>query len=184
LLGDPGPQTYKKSRRGNALVDRAAAHVLAASGRPHEIREFDPEGYDERQYGSPGFNLPVGRLTRSPHGEYPEYHTSADNLELVQPRFLEESLAHARAILDVIERNRVYRNLQPFGEPQLGRRGLYRHFGGARGAVTRKAVLWLLNLSDGEASLLDIAERSGLCFADIAFAAELLVSFELLEEVG
>lgn len=177
LLGDPGPQTYKRSRQGNAVIDRAAAHVLGGA----RVRDFDPEGYDERQYGSPGFNLPVGRLTRSPHGEYPEYHTSADNLDLVQPAFLEESLANVRAILDVVERNRVYRNLAPYGEPQLGRRGLYQHFGGPGGEARRKAVLWVLNMSDGQTPLLDVAERCGIAFREIAEAAELLLRHELLE---
>ncbi len=180
LLGDSGPQTYKRSRRGDTVIDRAAAHVLGDAGR---IVDFDPDGYDERQYCSPGYNLAVGRLTRSPHGEYAEYHTSADNLDLVRPEHLEQSLANARAILNVVDRNRVYRNLEPYGEPQLGRRGLYAHFGGEAGERLRRAAVWVLNLSDGGASLLDVAERSGLRFADIADAAELLANNDLLEEV-
>jgi aminopeptidase-like protein len=184
LLGDSGRQTYKRSRRGNAFIDRAAAHVLRESGRPYDIRDFDPEGYDERQYCSPGFNLPVGRLTRSPHGEYPEYHTSADNLELIQPRRLQESLGVARAILDVVERDRLYLNRFPFGEPQLGRRGLYERFRGDDGDRLRKAVLWVLNASDGKATLLDIAERSGMPFRTIADAADLLAEKGLLEAMA
>jgi aminopeptidase-like protein len=180
LLGDPGPQTYKRSRRGDALIDRAATHVLGKD----RVRDFDPEGYDERQYCSPGFDLPAGRLTRSPHGEYPEYHTSADNLDLVRPEYLEKSLTNALAILDVVERNRVYRNRFPFGEPQLGRRGLYAHFGGDDGEARRKAVLWVLSMSDGGASLLDIAERAGVAFAVVADAADLLLRYELIEEAA
>src|SRR5690606_17084410 len=72
--GDPGPLTYKRSRRGDAGIDRVLAHVLA--GRPHTILDFSPYGYDERQYCSPGFDLPVGSLTRTPYAGYPEYHTS------------------------------------------------------------------------------------------------------------
>ncbi|MCB1022253.1 MAG: DUF4910 domain-containing protein [Acidobacteria bacterium] len=180
LLGDPGPQTYKRSRRGDAEIDRAATLVLGKE----RVRDFDPEGYDERQYGSPGFNLAVGRLTRSPHGEYAQYHSSADDLDLVRPEYLEESLRNALAIVDVLERNRTYRNRVPYGEPQLGRRGLYAHFGGAEGNELRKAVLWALNLSDGETSLLGVAERSGMPFERIADAAELLLGSEMLEVVA
>jgi aminopeptidase-like protein len=80
-VGDSGASTYKKSRRGNAEIDQAVAHVLKTSGKEYQIVDFFPYGYDERQYCSPGFNLPVGCLMRTPHGKYPEYHTSADNLE-------------------------------------------------------------------------------------------------------
>lgn len=184
LLGDPGAPTYKRSRRGDAFVDRAAAHVLGSAGGESRVIDFDPEGYDERQYCSPGFNLPVGRLTRSPHGEYAEYHTSADNLELVEQLYLEESLGVVRRIVDVIERDRVYLNRCPYGEPQLGRRGLYEHFGGDAGELLRKAVLWVLSASDGKASLLAVAERSGLPFESLADAADLLMGKHMLERLA
>jgi aminopeptidase-like protein len=180
-LGDRGNVTYKRSRRGDASVDRAAEHVLAHSGHIHTIVDFSPYGYDERQYCSPGFDLPVGRFGRSPHGEYPEYHTSADNLAFVDPEALADSLAKIVAIVDVLERDGTYRNLAPKGEPQLGRRGLYRAVGGAVDArSTEMAFLWVLNLSDGSASLLDIARRSGLDFDAVHRAAMLLESHELL----
>ncbi|HSQ31807.1 MAG TPA: DUF4910 domain-containing protein [Gemmatimonadaceae bacterium] len=169
-LGDPGRPTYKRSRRGNALVDRAAAHVLRMAGA-HAIRDFIPYGYDERQYCSPGFNLPVGCLTRTPHGEFPEYHTSADNLEFVQPAALEHSLALTESILEVLEHDATYVNLSPKCEPQLGRRGLYRNTGGTTPPGFEMALLWLLNLSDGGHSLLDIAERSAMTFGTIHRAA-------------
>jgi aminopeptidase-like protein len=94
-VGDPGKTTYKKSRRGDAEIDRAACHVLERSREAFEIFDFVPYGYDERQYCSPGFNLPVGVLARTPHGKYPEYHTSADNLSLVQPTFLANHSSNA-----------------------------------------------------------------------------------------
>ena len=81
-VGDPGPVTYKKSRQGNAEIDRAFSHILKTSGQAHTIIDFFPYGYDERQYCSPGFNLPVGCFMRTPHGEYSEYHTSGDNLDV------------------------------------------------------------------------------------------------------
>jgi aminopeptidase-like protein len=179
-IGDAGGFHYKKSRRGNAEIDRAAAHVLRHSSDSHDILDFSPYGYDERQYCSPGFNLPIGCLMRSVWGTFPEYHTSADNLDFIRPPQLAESLRVCTAILDVLERNRRYRNQSPYGEPQLGRRNLYRSTGGDAIGVDISARLWVLNLSDGEHSLLDIAERSGLPFSAISDAAALLCQNGLL----
>jgi aminopeptidase-like protein len=183
-LGDPGKFHYKKSRRGSSEIDRAVLAVLASSGAPFGVEEFVPFGYDERQYCSPGFNLAVGSLTRTPYGRYPEYHTSADNLDFVKPEALEGSLRTYLAVTDVLEGNRRYRNLNPKCEPQLGRRGLYRTIGGDEAGRARElALLWVLNLSDGENDLLDIAERSGMSFAAIREAADALLVVGLLEEV-
>jgi len=182
-IGDAGGFHYKKSRRGNAEIDRAAAHVLTHYSESPEILEFSPYGYDERQYCSPGFNLAVGCLMRSVWGSFPEYHTSADNLEFIHPLQLAESLRMCAAILDVLEHNRSYRNLNPYCEPQLGRRNLYRSTGGESIGSEINARLWVLNLSDGEHSLLDIAERSSLPFAAIRDAAELLFQSDLLSSV-
>ncbi len=179
-VGDARGFHYKKSRRGNAEIDRAAAKVLEDHGGPHEILEFSPYGYDERQYCSPGFNLPIGCLMRSVWGTFPEYHTSADNLEFISPRYLAESLLVCAAILNVLENNQCYCNQSPYGEPQLGKRGLYGSTGGDVVESEVSARLWVLNLSDGENSLLDIAERSGLQFSVISDAAELLFREGLL----
>jgi aminopeptidase-like protein len=179
-LGDPGRSTYKRSRRGEAEIDRAAANVLRHAG-DHAIEAFEPYGYDERQYCSPGFDLPVGCLMRTPHGRYPEYHTSADDMSFVKPPFLADSFAKCLAIVNVMEGNRTYRNLNPMGEPQLGRRGLYGATGGS-GVGDRMAMLWVLNLSDGDHSLLDIAERASLPFDLVRGAADALEAGGLLEE--
>ncbi len=176
-LGDSGPLTYKKSRRGDAVIDRAAAHVLKYAG-DHAVEEFSPYGYAERQYCSPGFNLPVGRLSRTPHGRFPEYHTSADNLDFVRPEHLAGSFRACLAMLDVLENDRTYINMNPKGEPQLGKYGLYADLG-----VDEMAMLWVLNLSDGRYSLLDIAERAGLRFEAIRAAAHRLREHSLLKEV-
>ena len=180
-IGDGGGFHYKKSRRGDAEIDRAAAHVLRHYGESPEILEFSPYGYDERQYCSPGFNLPVGCLMRSVWGTFPEYHTSADNLDFIQPLQLAESLRVCTAIADVLENNRKYCNQNPYCEPQLGRRNLYRSTGGVTVGTEISARLWVLNFSDGQHSLLDIAERSGLPFPAIRDAAELLHEAGLLK---
>lgn len=179
-VGDGGPFTYKRSRRGDAEIDRAASHVLRHSGRAYDVIDFFPYGYDERQYCSPGFNLPVGALSRTTHGHYPQYHTSADDLGFVRPGALAESLELYEAVIDVIERNRRYRNLSPKGEPQLGRRGLYRALGAGRSSEDEMAVFWVLNLGDGEHDLLAVAERARMPFPAIARAADALAATGLL----
>ncbi|SEG73655.1 aminopeptidase-like domain-containing protein [Nonomuraea solani] len=181
--GDAGALTYKRSRRGDAEIDRAVAYVLESSGRPHRTLDFSPYGYDERQYGSPGFNLPVGCLTRSTYASYPEYHTSGDDPAFVLPESLEDTLETCWEVLQVIEANRRYANLSPYGEPQLGRRGLYGALGGRSDTQrAQMAMLWVLNLSDGDNTLLDIARRSGLPFAAVAEAAESLREAKLVAE--
>ena len=180
-LADSGRSTYKKSRRGNAEIDRAVVQVLRDSGTPFNVQEFSPYGYDERQFCSPGFNLPVGCFMRTPYGQYSEYHTSADNLGLIDPLALSDSFQKCFAIFDLLEKNRRYLNQCSKCEPQLGRRGLYGSVGGATNTKTwEMALLWVLNLSDGCSSLLDIAERSGMDFDIIRRAAERLRDSDLL----
>ena len=182
-VGDGGSLTYKKSRRGTAEIDRVVGSVLKSSGRPYSVREFVPYGYDERQFCSPGIDLAVGCLSRTPHGEFSEYHTSKDDLTFLRPASLADSLACVLRIVGVLEGNRVYVNQSPKGEPQLGRRGLYRGFGGSMDARAREmALLWVLNLSDGTRSLLDIADRSGIPYDTIRVAADSLVEVDLLHE--
>jgi aminopeptidase-like protein len=180
-VGDSGMMHYKKSRRANAEIDRAAAHVLQHSGSPYEIIEFSPYGYDERQFCSPGIDLSVGSLTRTPHGRYPEYHTSADDLSVVQPKYLADSLRVYFSVVNVLEQNKYYVNQNPKCEPQLGKRGLYRTMGGnVESKEAELAMLWVLNLSDGRHSLLDIAERSKLAFPALCIAAQALERSGLL----
>jgi aminopeptidase-like protein len=184
-LGDPGNFHYKKSRYGFGDVDRAVLQVLDASGETHSVEDFVPFGYDERQYNSPGFKLRVGSLTRTPYGRYPEYHTAADNLDLVKPESLAGSLRAYLAVMGALDGNRRYLNLNPKCEPQLGRRGLYRTIGGDdQGRQKELALLWVLNLSDGEHGLLDIAEQSRMPFEAIREAAEALLEAGLLKETA
>jgi aminopeptidase-like protein len=181
-VGSIGPLVYKRTRHGDRPIDRAAAHVVVARGG--EVRDFSPWGYDERQYNSPGFDLPVGRLTRTPHGEFPEYHTSADNLSFVRPEVLAESLQAYLEILDVLEHDQVLVSTSPYGEPQLGPRGLYPTVGGQSANDQVMAMLWTMNLADGQHSLLDVAERSGQRFAAIRQAADKLHGAGLLRHDG
>lgn len=180
-VGDSGELHYKKSRQSAAKIDRAAAHVLKHSEGLHQVLEFSPYGYDERQYCSPGINLPVGRLSRTPHGTFPEYHTSADNLDFVHAEKLSDALEVCSEIFWVLESDAIYANTNPKCEPQLGKRGLYRMMGGQPDAgISEMAMLWVLNQSDGKNSLLDIAERSGMPFKEIQSAAEVLHEHHLL----
>lgn len=183
-LGDPGGFHYKKSRQGEAEIDQAVAHVLRHHTEGSEVLDFFPFGYDERQYCSPGFNLAVGCLMRSMGGSFPEYHTSADNLDFIRPLQLAGSLRVCSAVLDVLENNQCFFNRNPHGEPQLGRRNLYPPVGGGTLPPELRARLWVLNLSDGLHSLLDIAERSGIPFPEIRSAAEILRQRGVLSEVG
>lgn len=185
MVGDQGGPTYKKSRRGNTAIDRAMIHSLDHSGLSPTIEEFSPYGYDERQYCSPGFNLPVGLFQRSKFGAIPEYHTSADNLDFIRPDALSQSYRVINEAIGVIEGNGSYCNTLPKGEPQLGKRGLYGAIGGDKdAAAANMAMLWILNLSDGTSSLLDIAERAKLPFAVIQRTAKLLADHGLLKPLA
>jgi aminopeptidase-like protein len=182
-VGDRGHFTYKKSRRGDAEVDRVFSHILRRAGDDDVVIDFFPYGYDERQFCSPAFNLPVGCVMRTPHGQYPEYHTSADDLAFVQPRSLIDSFVKCLEALDILEYNKKYLNQNPKCEPQLGKRGLYRMIGGHTDRIASEfAMLWVLNLSDGCHTLLDIAERSGLALNFIKHAADALAAHDLLRE--
>jgi aminopeptidase-like protein len=180
-VGDAGGPTYKKSRRGDAFIDRAMTHVLRHAAPSPTILDFFPYGYDERQYCSPGFNLPVGLFQRSQFGTFLGYHTSADDLNLIRPEHLESSYRMIASLLEIVEHDWWPRSTIPKCEAQLGRRGLYEAIGGdPEGAAKSMAFLWILNLADGEHSLLDIAERAKLPFGTIADAAGLLKEKELL----
>jgi aminopeptidase-like protein len=183
-VGDKGGFTYKRSRRGNAEIDRVFDYILRTAGDQSKTIDFYPYGYDERQFCSPGFNLPIGCVMRTPFGQYPEYHTSADNWEFISMKALSDSFNKCALALNVLEDNRVYVNQNPKCEPQLGKRGLYQSVGGqTQKQLNEMAILWVLSLSDGNHSLLDIVERSGTAFDSIKVAATLLAEHRLLKEV-
>lgn len=182
MLGDSSPLHYQRSSTGSATIDRAAGVVLRSCYPDATLLDFSPWGFDERQFNSPGIRLPVGRLTRALPGHYPQEHTSADSLDLMSAQALGESWRACLRIFEVLEGDGRYINQSPKGEPQLGKRGLYRQTGGHYDSVPDRhlALLWVLSLSDGSASLLDIAERSGLEFGLIAQCAADLQSAGLL----
>ncbi|NNE18321.1 MAG: DUF4910 domain-containing protein [Myxococcales bacterium] len=181
LLGDAGPFHYKRTRTGAEEIDRVVEFVLAEQGVATKLRDFSPYGYDERQFNSPGIAAPVGRLTRTPNGEYEQYHSSADNLDFVQPDYLEESLRVLERVVTVLEGNVSYRNTAPHCEPQLGKRGLYGSTGGTQPKKREHAMLWILSFSDTQHSLLEISARSGIDFDVVRAAADDLLAAGLLE---
>jgi aminopeptidase-like protein len=185
LVGDTNEFTYKRSRQHDAEIDQVAEYVVKSKSKENKIIDFFPFGYDERQFCSPGFDLPVGRISRATYGVYPEYHTSADNLEFVKASALQESLNIFQEIIEVIETNKKYINQSPKGEAQLGKRGLYSVIGANNEKMHfQLALLWVLNASDGSQSLLDIARKANMKFEDIKNAADRLFECGLLKEKG
>ncbi|WP_294393672.1 DUF4910 domain-containing protein [uncultured Sphingomonas sp.] len=184
-VGDPGPFHYKNSRRG-APIDRAVGHVLRHGGHPHALLPFTPYGYDERQFCSPGYDLPFGCLMRAVHGTFPEYHTSLDDCDFVTPAALEQSYRLVADVIDLLDADRTLVRIDGRGEPQLGRRGLYRAIAGQSeaGGATQMDLLWVLNLADGRHSLLDMAEQAERPFAHIKAAADVAEQAGLLREVA
>lgn len=184
-LGDAGAHHFKRSRREAALVNRIVPRVLAEMGLPLTVLPFSPTGYDERQYNSPGYDLPVGCLMRSPNGTFPEYHTSADDIDFVKPERLAESFDVLMRIVDSLDTEAVYRRVDGRGEPQLGRRGLYEMIGGHHraGGASKEALLWMLNLADGKHGLVDVADRAGLSLSEVRTAANIAREAGLIVEI-
>ena len=145
--------------------------------------DYFPYGYDERHFNSPGFRLPVGSLMRGRHGQFPEYHTSADNLDFVSAKRLGESFDILARVVTVLDGDRRMRSTAPYGEPQLGSRGLYGALGGTAIPDAQLVMLWLLALCDGEHSLLDIATRARVAFEEVAATAAILADHGLLVDV-
>jgi aminopeptidase-like protein len=184
LLGIDSLFTYKRTRSGNASVDKIVEYILAKEYPNHKIIDFIPYGYDERQFCSPGIDMPVGNLTRIPYSEYPEYHTSADNVSFISEKALEDSYHIFKRIFQFIEADRKYLNLFPKGEPQLGKRGLYDNVGGRNDSkILQLAFLWVLNFSDGKHTLTDIAIRSDMSIDIITEAASMLFEKGLLKDL-
>jgi aminopeptidase-like protein len=179
-VGDSGNFVYKKSRRGDGMLDRVFTRRFKSTD--NTVRPFLPYGYDERQYCSPGFDIAAGCLMRTPYGEYEQYHTSADDLSFIRAESLQESLTLCIEAINEVQRDVKYVNTNPKCEPQLGRRGLYAPIGGASHSKDiQLAQLWMLSYSDGDHSLQDIRDLSGIDLATLSQAAERLESTGLLK---
>jgi aminopeptidase-like protein len=157
-IGDSGPFSYLQSRKEDTLIDRITKHVLKHSEKEYKLYEYLSRGSDERQYCSPGIDLPVGSLMRTKYGEYPEYHTSGDNMDIIDPEELEKSLDKLKLCVDVIENNRIYKTTV-LGEPQLGKRGLYPTISTKISTINVKTMMNFLAYCDGQNDLLWIAEK-------------------------
>ncbi len=183
-LGTSRKYTYKKSRRGNTLTDRAAELMLKELEENYLIEDFSPTGSDEKHYCSPGFNLPVGSLMTDKYATYEEYHTSADNKSFISFEALEKSINRYLEIIYILKNNYTYRNLMPYGEPQLGKRHLFPSIGSQKNKDGFFVALkWVLNYSDGTNDLIQIAHRSGISYSLLVSAATQLLVSGLLEIV-
>ncbi len=184
VAGDSGRIHYKMNRNKDSFIDKLVINTLKTKDKDFDLLDFSPYGYDERQFASPGVNLPVGSFMRTPNGCFPEYHTSADNLDFVNIESISDSISTLISILNVYDNNIAFKNLQPYGEPQLGKRGLYRKTGGLQSIEDSiLAKLWILNLSDGENDLLDISIRSSIKFEVLQDASRELFDAGLLKPI-
>lgn len=181
-LGASAPFTYKRSRQHESLADRAAVYApFGQTTHFHRDVPFHPDnGSDERQYCSPGFDLPVGSIMRTPYGQYPEYHTSDDNKDLISFPALREAIDVCEEIVRTLELNQTYKRTDPFCEPMLSKRDLYPTLGGPVPNADVSALMWALNYSDGKHDLLWIAERSGHDLARLAQMADAAAKADLL----
>jgi len=181
-IGDNGKFTYKRSRKGNSIADRVVETILTQTESEFQIVDFFPSGSDERQYCSPGFNLPVGSLMRTMYGKYPEYHTSADNKNFISFEAVEKSVLKYLEVIKLIEKNERYINKMPFCEPQLGKRGLFPTLGSQKETNDFvMAMMWILNLSDGENDLISISEKSKITVCELIPVVDKLIENGILE---
>lgn len=181
-VGDSGSLTLKLSKRGDGLLDRAFARVVGQ--QQGSVRPYLPYGYDERQFCSPGIDIAMGCLMRTPYGEYDAYHTSADNLDLINPDALADTLEACRCAFNSVLTSPRYLSTSPECEPQLGRRGLYDAIGGNNESKSLQlALLWMLAYADGRFTLDDLETLSGMPRATLDKAARLLLDAELLNRI-
>jgi len=181
-VGDKGDITYKRSKIGNAIIDKAVEKVLIDSETLYKILDFSPIGSDERQYCSPGFNLPIGSLMRTPYHQFPEYHTSKDNINLISIESLQDMYEKYLCVFEILEQNRTYISNKPRCEPMLEKIGMFRNNESNNVSNTIwVAIFWILAYGDGTNSLLDVAFRSCMKFDEISNASKLLLKSDLIK---
>jgi aminopeptidase-like protein len=179
-VGDERSYSYLPSRNGNTISDKVAKHVLKWIDPGYTSYTWLDRGSDERQYCAPGIDLPIASILRTKYGEYPEYHTSLDNLDnVVTPKGLDGGYWALRRALELIENNNIYK-VNVLCEPQLGKRGLYPTLSTKKSASDVKTMMNLLSFCDGEHSLVDIAEKINLPAWDLYELIEKLVSHDLI----
>ncbi len=180
-VGDERCYSYLPSRAEDTLSDLVALHVLKYTDPNFQHYSWLNRGSDERQYCAPGIDLPIASIMRSKYGEYPEYHTSLDDLNLVTPRGLEGSFLALQQAIKIIESN-CYLKTKVFGEPQLGKRGLYPTTSSKSSASSVRTMMNLISYCDGTLTLLEIADLIHEPFWELVPIVETLMSHDLLEK--
>ena len=181
-VGDEGNHSYVPSRSGNTLSDKVAKHVLKNMDPNYISYTWLDRGSDERQYCSPGIDLPVVGISRSKYGEYPEYHTSLDNLDYITPKGLAGSYLALLRMVEILEKNRNFKTTT-YCEPQLGKRGLYPSLSHKGSTSNTKPMMNLISYCDGKRSLLEIAEIISVPFWELLEITEQLSTHGLLKDI-
>jgi len=180
-VGDDRAYSYLPSRNGNTLSDDIAKHVLSHIDSNYKAYTWLDRGSDERQYCAPGIDLPIASIMRTKYGQYPEYHTSLDDLEnVVTPSGLDGGYWAIRKAIEAIERKKKY-CVTVFGEPQMGKRGLYPTLSTKKSGEQVRLMMDLISLCDGDNSLLQIADTLNTPIWELYELIDTLVEHELLQ---
>lgn len=182
-VGDNRTFSYVASRYGNTLADKVAKNVLRFYYPEYKEYSFLKRGSDERQYNAPGVDLPVCAICRSKYGEYPEYHTSKDNLDFISPEGLAGAFEVYKQCITVLENNYKYK-INVLCEPQLGKRGLYPTISQKGSYDAIKAMTDFIAYADGNNDLIDISNIIGVSVKNLTSIIEKLKINELIEEVS
>lgn len=180
-VGDDRAYSYLPSRNGNTLSDDIAKHVLRHIDPNFKSYTWLDRGSDERQYCAPGIDLPVASIMRTKYGQYPEYHTSLDDLDnVVTPSGLDGGYWSIRKAIEAIERNQKY-CVTVLGEPQMGKRGLYPTLSTKKSGEQVRLMMDMISLCDGENTLLQIAETLGVPIWELYELIDKLAEHKLLQ---
>ncbi len=179
-IGDDRNYSYVPTRNGNTLTDRISRRILKDLGKKYTEYSWLDRGSDERQYNSPGVDLPVGSLMRTKYGEYPEYHTSLDTLEVISPEGLAGGLSMLVQAVDILETNNFYR-VNVKCEPQLDKRGLYPTTSTKSSDTQLRNQMNVISFLDGQLDLLEISEICGISYNEVVSVINKLYDVDLVE---